>query len=80
MEYSGFQAAVDTPEILLLLLLLLPYGRVNSTTQLKLVLILSPILVRAYPLRLIHGIQRCFPSFYIPLFLRRVLCCDTPDG
>ena len=31
--YSGFQAAVDTPEILLLLLLLLlllPYGRINS--------------------------------------------------
>jgi hypothetical protein len=35
-EYSGFQAAVDTPEILLLLLLL-PYGRINSrmTSYLK---------------------------------------------
>ena len=37
--YSGFQAGVDTPEIipLLLLLLLLPYGRINSrmTSYLK---------------------------------------------
>ena len=49
MRYSGFQAAVDTPEILLLLplllllLLLLPYGRINSrmTSYLKIFVLID---------------------------------------
>ena len=45
-RYSGFQAAVDTPEIillLLLLLLLLPYGRINSrmTSYLKIFVLID---------------------------------------
>ena len=51
--------------------------------RIKLELVDMSMLVCAYPLRLIHGIQRCFPSFYVPLcvcVLTSTLCCHAPNS
>ena len=29
-SYSGFQAGVDTPEIIIIIIIIIPYGRINS--------------------------------------------------
>ena len=57
---SGFQAAVDTPEILLLLLL--PHGRINSrmTSYLKI------FVLKNFPLRGVHScLKSRIPSFLV---------------
>ena len=48
----------------------------TNHVHLKLEIFLSSILVCAYPLRLVHGIQRCFPSFYVPLRVCVLTCAD----